>query len=270
MKFVEKVAKTVDSAITDALIELGATTDEVEIEILEKGSKGFLGFGAKNAKVRVTVKEIQEDEFRDILENTVEVDSKVVEKSPTVEVEVSREEKVQKIDKVQPEVSKKPVVDTTELEVKVKDFLGKVLTEMGINEFDIDTKVQKEKVYVTISGEKMGMIIGKRGETLDSLQYLTNIVMNKSHENYVKVMIDTENYRARREETLQKLAQKLAKKASQTRKPVVLEPMNPYDRRIIHSALQDNRFVRTHSEGKEPFRKVVITPNNMNRAPKKA
>ncbi|MGL4738887.1 MAG: RNA-binding cell elongation regulator Jag/EloR [Cellulosilyticaceae bacterium] len=282
MKFVEKVAKTVDSAITDALIELGATTDEVEIEIIEKGSKGFLGFGAKDAKIRVTVKELSnsdDDLFAEIMAPTktevkpVEV-KKEVKKAPIVKEAPVSIEPIQ-TPKEPVKVPVQPSVEVTSkttdsIESKIQSFLGAVLTEMGIKEFKIETTIQKEKVYVAISGEKMGMIIGKRGETLDSLQYLTNIVINKGHEDYVKVMIDTENYRARREETLQKLAGKLAKKASQTKRPVVLEPMNPYDRRIIHSALQDSKFVKTHSEGKEPFRKVVITPNNMNRAPKRA
>lgn len=284
MKFVEKVAKTVDSAITDALIELGATTDEVEIEIIEKGSKGFLGFGAKDAKVRVTVKEVKEDDdlLASIMADTnTEVKTEEVKKEvKEVKKEVKKAPVVQEAPKAvkppkTPETPVKPSVKATpkasdSLESKIQSFLGAVLTEMGIKEYKIEMTMQKEKVYVSISGEKMGMIIGKRGETLDSLQYLTNIVINKGHDDFVKVMIDTENYRARREETLQKLAEKLAKKASQTRRPVVLEPMNPYDRRIIHSALQDSKFVKTHSEGKEPFRKVVITPNNMNRAPKRA
>ena len=122
-----------------------------------------------------------------------------------------------------------------------------------------------DKGYVNIAGEKMGIVIGKRGETLDSLQYLTNIVVNKGHEGYLKIMLDTENYRERREETLQKVAMKYAKKATQLRRPVTLEPMNPYDRRIIHSVLQNSKTVKTHSEGKEPFRKVVITPLNQTR-----
>lgn len=248
MKFVEKVAKTIDNAITDALIELGATTDEVNIEILEKGSKGLFGIGAKNARVRVTIKEPEIKEEINVIEQVVE-EIKVIKevvKQPSSE-EIIMEQGIEN-----------PVE-------KAQKFLVNILRAMNI-EAKVEAKMMGDKLLIDISGEKMGVIIGKRGETLDSLQYLTNIVVNKDHEDYIKVMIDTENYRSRREETLKKLAYKLAKKASQTRKPVILEPMNPYDRRIIHSALQESKTVRTHSEGKEPFRRVVISPSYTNRS----
>lgn len=252
MKFVEKIAKNVDTAITDALIELGATTDQVDIEILEKGSKGLFGLGAKNARVKVTLKEVVEDVLEDIpqvKEETINLQEVVEEpKKENVKLKASK-----------PEINSEETID------KAKSFLANVLKAMNI-ESTIDAKMVGDKLSIEISGEKMGVIIGKRGETLDSLQYLTNIVVNKDHEGYIKVMIDTENYRSRREDTLKKLAYKLAKKASQTKKPVMLEPMNPYDRRIIHSALQDSRTVKTHSEGKEPFRRIVITPNTTNKS----
>lgn len=249
MKCIEKVARTVDTAITDALIELGATTDQVNIEIIQKGSKGIFGIGAKNAKVKVTLKEIEEDTLEittDIVEETVpnkEVIKEVIQESPQPAKKIAKAE-----------------IDTEAASKLAIDFLTNVLKAIDI-EATINTKVVGDKLDIDISGDKMGIIIGKRGETLDSLQYLTNIVVNKGNEGYIKVMIDTENYRSRREDTLKKLAYKLAKKASQTKKPVILEPMNPYDRRIIHSALQDSRTVKTHSEGKEPFRRVVITPS---------
>lgn len=249
MKCIEKVARTVDIAITDALIELGATTDQVNIEIIEKGSRGIFGIGAKNAKVKITLKELEED----VLEPIFEPIAKTVEKT------VNSTEITQEL----PD----PVIKTgkSEIDVEVaiklaRDFLTNVLSAINIDA-TIDIEMVGDKLNIDISGDKMGIIIGKRGETLDSLQYLTNIVVNKGNEGYIKVMIDTENYRSRREDTLKKLAYKLAKKASQTKKPVILEPMNPYDRRIIHSALQDSRTVKTHSEGKEPFRRVVITPS---------
>lgn len=253
MKFVEKVAKTIDNAITDALIELGATTDEVDIEILEKGSKGLFGIGAKRARVRVTIKDPVVTEEINTIEELIE--------------EVSETQETQKIDEVKREfiseegLEKQANEDPVE---KAQKFLANILKAMNI-EGKIEAKMMGDKLLIDISGEKMGVIIGKRGETLDSLQYLTNIVVNKDYEGYIKVMIDTENYRSRREETLRKLAYKLAKKASQTKKPVTLEPMNPYDRRIIHSALQDSKTVKTHSEGKEPFRRVVISPSSINR-----
>ena len=138
-----------------------------------------------------------------------------------------------------------------------------VLNKMDI-EAEIETNVIKEQIRMNVSGEKMGLLIGKRGETLDALQYLVNLVVNKNTEKYTRVTLDTENYRQRREETLKKLAFRLAKKAAQTKQRIVLEPMNPYDRRIIHSALQNSKTVKTYSEGKEPYRKIVITPSGAN------
>lgn len=251
MMSVEKTGKTIDNAITDALIELGATTEEVDIEILEKGSKGFLGLGAKEARVRVTLKEISntQDNLKSATKEDVLVEIKENLKQDKEEVKVD----------VDVDVNINEAVELT------KSFLDSVLKEMGI-EATFETNVENDRVYLNISGEKMGMVIGKRGDTLDALQYLTNIVVNKGRNEYVKIMLDTENYRSRREETLRKVAYKFAKKATQTKKPVILEPMNPYDRRIIHSALQDSHHVKTHSEGKEPFRRVVITPLHSNKS----
>ena len=255
MRFLEKTGRTVDTAVSDALIELGATSDEVTVEVLEKGSKGFLGIGAKDAKVRVTVKEISEEPI-------------VAEEAPK-KVEVVPEPKVQEEKVVQPtEPTAAPKVkapiDTEKRIACATTFLTKVLKEMQI-EATFESKIEGDRVCINITGEKMGVVIGKRGETLDALQYLTNIVVNKGNEGYTKIMLDTENYRVRREETLQKVALKYAKKATQLKRPVTLEPMNPYDRRIIHSVLQNSKYVKTHSEGKEPFRKVVITPLNQNK-----
>lgn len=245
MKSVEKTGKTVDSAVTDALIELGATTDEVEIQVLEKGSKGFLGLGAKDARVRVTLKELPQaqDRLQSAEEERIQ--------------EIITEQDEEKKDDVKSNQHERTAIE--EATEKAKEFLNAVLTEMGLDA-TLETKQVDDRVYINISGEKMGMVIGKRGDTLDALQYLTNIVVNKGHQGYVKIMLDTENYRRRREDTLKKVAYKFAKKAVQTKKPVILEPMNPYDRRIVHSALQDSKTVKTHSEGKEPFRRVVITP----------
>lgn len=254
MKSVEKTGKTVDNAITDALIELGATTDQVEIQVLERGSKGFLGFGAKNARVRVALKELSETQ-----DSPYSAEEDVLDDQP--------EEAIKEPEKVIKEDVKSPA-NIEEAIINAKDFLNSVLTEMGL-QVTLDTKVVGDRVYINISGEKMGVVIGKRGDTLDALQYLTNIVVNKGHSGYVKIMLDTENYRNRREETLKKVAYKFAKKASQTKRPVILEPMNPYDRRIVHAALQDSKTIKTHSEGKEPFRRVVITPVYSNKTYKK-
>lgn len=245
MKFVEKIAKTVDDAVTEALLDLMVTRDDVEIEIIEKGSKGFLGIGARDAKVKVTMKKKEE-------ENSVFEELGIEKLSIRMDdVKEVLEEETEKVDPV-----------------KIgESFLTDVLEKMDIDA-EIESKVNKEQVRMNVSGEKMGLLIGKRGETLDALQYLVNLVVNKNTEKYTRVILDTENYRQRREETLKKLAFRLAKKASQTKQRIVLEPMNPYDRRIIHSALQNSKTVKTYSEGKEPYRKIVITPTNENQVNK--
>ena len=245
---IEKVGRTVDDAITEALIELGASTDEVEIEVISKGSKGLLGFGAKEAKVRVTLKEVEVEEIKEVI-------------SEEISIEESNEQVVDSEDRVV--ASKEEIEDIIN---NAKEFLNKLLKQMDI-ECEIHSEViNNNRVSINLEGKNMGIIIGKRGETLDAIQYLVNIVANKQRKEYIKIMLDTENYRARREETLKRLAFKLSKKVQKSKKPIILEPMNPYDRRIIHSALQDSKFVKTHSEGKEPFRKVVITPSYHNRS----
>lgn len=257
MKSIEKIGRTVDDAITEALIELGASTDQVDIDVISKGSKGLLGFGAKDAKVRVTLKEVILEEelevtkIKDIIPNTVniqEADELVESTADSEDMVVVSKEEIEKI------------INNAE------EFLNKLLKQMNI-ECTINSEIiNNNRISINLEGKNMGIIIGKRGETLDAIQYLVNIVANKERKEYIKIMLDTENYRSRREETLKKLAYKLSKKVQKSRKPIILEPMNPYDRRIIHSALQDSKFVKTHSEGKEPFRKVVITPSYHNRS----
>jgi spoIIIJ-associated protein len=252
MKSVEKVGKTIDEAITEALIELGASTEEVIIEVISKGSKGLLGFGAKEARVKVQLKEEVKDDFEVSLPKMDVLEKKVL---PKKELKKDSEDAV---------VATKE--ELTEVISLAESFLYKLLKEMSI-ECTIKSKVvNNNRIAISVEGSNMGIIIGKRGETLDAIQYIVNIIANKNREDYIKVMLDTENYRARREETLRKLAYKLSKKAHQTRKPIILEPMNPYDRRIIHSALQDSKIVKTHSEGKEPFRRVVISPSYQNKS----
>jgi len=251
MDFIEKVGRTVDEAVTEALIELGASTDEVNVEVISKGSKGILGFGIKLAKVKVTRKEEPKENIE-----VNEPQIKTLEKPMLLRKETKKN-------------SEDLVVATpeelTEVISRAESFLYKLLKEMSI-EGTINSKVvNNNRIAISIEGNNMGIIIGKRGETLDAIQYIVNIIANKNRDEYIKVMLDTENYRARREETLKKLAYKLSKKAYQTKKPIILEPMNPYDRRIIHAALQDSKIVKTHSEGKEPFRRVVISPSFQNR-----
>ncbi len=245
MKYVEKTAKTPDDAVTEALLELLVTREEVDIEILDKGARGFLGIGTRDAKVRVTVKADKDEE----LQKEQSVFDKLGLEEPDVSLNLESDTKLDM------------ELDTVDPAEVGKVFLADVLDKMGI-EANIEVTVEKEQIKMDVSGNKMGLLIGKRGEHLDALQYLVNLVVNKNSKKYTRVILDTENYRQRREATLYKLAYRLAKKASQTKRRVVLEPMNPYDRRIIHSALHNSRTVKTYSEGKDPYRKIVITPTN--------
>ena len=225
---VEKTARTVEEAVQSALEELEAEKDNVDIEILEQPTKGIFGIlGSKNAKVRVTLKE-----------------KKTTEKSVNREIE-NKEIRITEY--------------TLEKE-RARKFLREVLEAMDIKA-EIRVKDINESLYINLSGPKMGMIIGRRGQTLDSLQYLVSLVVNKDKErdSFVKVILDTEDYRRKREETLQRLAKRLADRARKTGKNIELEPMNPYERRIIHSTLQEVEGITTFSEGEEPYRKVIIS-----------
>jgi spoIIIJ-associated protein len=204
MDFIEISAKTYDEAVTDALVQLGVTSDQVEIEVIDKGSAGFLGIGSRPVKIKV---------------------------------------------------SKKLTV-----EGYLKKFLSDIFAAMKI-EAEIITKLNEENhsIEVELKGDEMGVLIGKRGQTLDSLQLLANNAVHKNFETYYKVKLDTENYRIRRRETLENLAKNIAYKVKRTKRSVALEPMNPFERRVIHSALQSDRYVVTHSEGEDPFRHVVVS-----------
>ena len=264
-------AKTVDDAITEALIQLGVTSDRLEYEVIEKGSAGFLGIGMKQAVIEARRKpEPKEEKIEEpVVEEPVKAEPKKVE---TVQPQKAAAEK--KADEPQKAAFEKAVEKEVKEEVKketklvevqpqtieaVEDFLKNTMKAMDM-EVELKTEIDQDgALCVDMSGEHMGILIGKRGQTLDSLQYLANRVANKHQEGYVRVKLDTENYRARREETLRHLAKNIAHKVKRNRGPVALEPMNPYERRIIHSALQSDPYVMTHSEGEEPFRKVVIT-----------
>ena len=264
-------AKTVDDAITEALIQLGVTSDRLEYEVIEKGSAGFLGIGMKQAVIEARRKpEPKEEKVEEpVVEEPVKAEPKKVE---TVQPQKAAAEK--KADEPQKAAFEKAVEKEVKEEVKketklvevqpqtieaVEDFLKNTMKAMDM-EVELKTEIDQDgALCVDMSGEHMGILIGKRGQTLDSLQYLANRVANKHQEGYVRVKLDTENYRARREETLRHLAKNIAHKVKRNRRPVALEPMNPYERRIIHSALQSDPYVMTHSEGEEPFRKVAIT-----------
>lgn len=204
MEFIEVSAKTVSDAITEACQKLGVTSDKLEYQVVEEGSNGFLGIGAKPAIIKAVVK--------------------------------------------------------CSIEDNAKIFLNDVFEAMKL-EVVVTVKYDEEErtMDIDLSGDEMGVLIGKRGQTLDSLQYLVSLVVNKDAENYIRVKVDTENYRQRRKDTLENLAKNISYKVKRTKRAVSLEPMNPYERRIIHSALQNDRYVSTHSEGEEPFRRVVVT-----------
>ena len=271
-------AKTLDDAITEALIQLGVTSDRLEYNVIEKGSAGFLGIGMKQAVIEAWKKEekTEESEIEDLKEAVKEEISSIMDEP--VKKKESKKEKQESSKKVKDKPEKMPKEkkeeDKKEEPVKEEQVLAKVeeQTIKAVEEFlkdtlkamDMDVEITSSidedgALYVDMKGEHMGILIGKRGQTLDALQYLANRVANKHQSGYVRVKLDTENYRARREETLKHLAKNIAHKVKRNRRPVVLEPMNPYERRIIHSALQSDPYVTTHSEGEDPYRKVVVT-----------
>lgn len=264
-------AKTVDDAITEALIQLGVTSDRLEYEVIEKGSAGFLGIGMKQAVIEARRKpEPKEEKVEEpVVEEPVRVEPKKVEavqpQKAAAEKKADEPQKAAFEKAVEKEAKEEVKKETKLVEVQpqtikaVEDFLKNTMKAMDM-EVELKTEIDQDgALCVDMSGEHMGILIGKRGQTLDSLQYLANRVANKHQEGYVRVKLDTENYRTRREETLRHLAKNIAHKVKRNRRPVALEPMNPYERRIIHSALQSDPYVMTHSEGEEPFRKVVIT-----------
>ncbi len=290
MDEIRSTGKTVDDALTEALIQLGTTSDQVEYDVIEKGSAGFLGIGSKPAVIVVRRK--KKEEAADLSlekENPVskvpeektekkEAASKVSEEKAEKKVTASKvsEEKAEKKEsssKAQEEKAEKKEaaslakaekevtpLDGKAMEQKVDSFLKELFRAM---EMKVDIQYQIDEanrtVGIDLSGDEMGILIGKRGQTLDSLQYLISLVVNKDEQEYVRIKLDTENYRKRRRATLENLAKNIAYKVKRERKPVTLEPMNPYERRIIHSALQNDRYVETHSEGSEPYRRVVVS-----------
>ena len=236
MDYKEFSGKTVDDAITEACQEFTVTSDRLDYEVIDKGSSGFLGLGTKPALIKARILD----------ENSKKEESAAVKESVS-------EKKEDKKESAAPAVKAETANDP-------KEFLDKVFKAM---ELDVNVKVEQigNDMNIELSGDEMGVLIGKRGQTLDSLQYLTSLVVNKGSNEYIRVKVDTENYRKRRKDTLENLAKNLAYKVKRTKRPVTLEPMNPYERRVIHSALQNDKYVSTHSEGEEPFRRVVITLN---------
>ncbi len=251
MDYIEISGKTVDDAITEACEKLEVTSDRLDYEVIEKGSSGFLGFGNKPAVIKAKVKE---DEKKESPKASAPKEPSPKKEAPVKEKASKNEESDDKKEEKEKSSSKSGVVNDP------KVFLDKVFDAMNLK-VDIKVEQNEDGIDIELSGDEMGILIGKRGQTLDSLQYLTSLYVNKDTNDYVRVKLDTENYRSRRKDTLENLAKNLAYKVKRTKRPVVLEPMNPYERRIIHSALQNDKYVSTHSEGDEPFRKVVITYN---------
>lgn len=303
-------AKTLDGAITEALIQLGVTSDQIEYDVIEKGSAGFLGIGSKQAVIRARKKKREDETSIDELKKEIVSNVSSIKHTETVKPakapdhskyeakEEKREEKPKSEKSEKLEKAEKPVKEFSEKKASYTDkyadkkkadkakvqeiakperketelaevseeaknacevFLKDVMKTMGM-EVEITSKIDTDgALSIDMKGDNMGILIGKRGQTLDSLQYLTNRVANKYQEGYIRVKLDTENYRKRRKDTLENLAKNIAYKVKRTKKPVSLEPMNPYERRIIHSALQGDRYVTTHSEGEEPYRRVVVT-----------
>ena len=364
-EFLQFSAKTKNDAITKACIELGTSSDQLEIQVVSEGSTGFFGIGSRPAiiKVRRKTEDPAENELQDILENvslnSIEKaasqktkEKKSPEKKPSAEAKTSvkeekkeekkeapaeksvqvpekekpqpkevkevkevkeakenkeakpvkekqpkekqprekqpkeqkekapkeaKEPREEKASKDKAEVKEKPQkpiqILTDEEEIKEVEqravvFLRDVFQSMDLGEVDIKSVYNREEgsLDVDFEGEDMGVLIGKRGQTLDSLQYLTSLVVNKGKDNYIRVKLDTEDYRRRRKETLESLARSIANKVKKTRRPVVLEAMNPYERRIIHSALQNNKYVETVSEGEEPYRHIVVKMKKFDRS----
>lgn len=256
MEFIEVSAKNLSDAITEACQKLSVTSDRLYYEVIEEGSSGFLGIGSKPAVIKAALKE-EVEKAKEAAAEAIKSANDAVDEVKTVKEEIKTEAKAE----VKVETKAAPVaVSDGSLEKRAEDFLKDVFNAMKIDatinvKYDATTK----SMDIDLSGEEMGLLIGKRGQTLDSLQYLVSLVVNKGCADYIRVKVDTENYRERRKETLENLAKNIAYKVKRTKRSFALEPMNPYERRIIHSALQDDRYVTTHSEGDEPFRRVVVT-----------
>ena len=251
MEFREFSAKTVDEAITKASLEFEVSSENLEIQIVSEGKTGFLGFGAKPAIIKAAKKEVEKSLPKEPKKKPVEPEiAKEIEK----ETEAPREEK---------KVVVRGEEEIANMKAEAEKFLSGVFKAMNMEvEIKMEYKASEGNLDIEFIGHDMGILIGKRGQTLDSLQYLTSLVVNKGTQGYVRVKLDTEDYRNRRKETLENLARSIAYKVRKTRKTVSLEPMNPYERRIIHSTLQGNRYVETYSEGNEPYRHVVVKLKN--------
>jgi spoIIIJ-associated protein len=269
MEYQNFKGKTVEDALTNASVALGMTSDHISYEVIEKGSSGFLGFASKEAVIRVAVGEEKTAEEAGKNQSAASSDQKTTDnetfanasnadlKEPAGKKSSDSRSSHDRSDTRKKELSEE---DLSEIRTIAENFLKDVFEKMGLAvEIHEEYDSENRSLNLDLVGPDMGVIIGKRGQTLDSLQYLTNLVVNRKTSSYVRIKIDTENYRERRKETLENLAHNVAYKVKKTRRPVALESMNPYERRIIHAALSDDEYVTTHSEGEEPYRHVVVT-----------
>jgi len=293
MDFSEKWGTDVETAVKLALDDLKLTREEVDVTVLEEPSRGFFGIGSKLALVRVEkkkplkvevpeVKEVKKEEIPAANEEPkpAKVQNQKEHKEHKEHKEKTgsqrhnnkrdrnnrnkkdnrnrREEKIEFTEPLEPVITRVPEEELSACENHVAlDFLAEVTEQMGLS-LDITAKEGGEALYIDIQGKDSGTIIGKRGQTLDAIQYLTSLVVNKDQENYTRVVVDAENYRAKREKTLEMLAIRLANKVAKSKKSVKLEPMNPYERKVIHATLQNHPYVTTKSEGQDPYRRVII------------
>ncbi|MCL1697652.1 MULTISPECIES: RNA-binding cell elongation regulator Jag/EloR [unclassified Lysinibacillus] len=265
MKQLTQIGATEQEAISLALQKLGKTREQVDVEVLQKGKKGFLGFGARSAEVRVTVKEV-------LVQSTIEVEKAaqqnatqfveptVIDDVETISSQVSEQpsdiEAVQQIveeQKEEEETSVNPIEDA-------KNYLNNIAEQLGIQDLEIETTREGKNVLFQLKSEKAALLIGKRGQTLNSLQQLTQLVLNKSAKQFLMVKLDVENYRERRQVALELLADRMADKALRLNQRVTFEPMQSYERKVIHNQLANRLDIETYSEGTEPNRYLVIEP----------
>ena len=271
-QWIEISAKTVDDAINEGLVRLGTTSDKMDVEVLEKESSGFLGFiGRHDAKVRVRLKEVKSasipekktvkaEKYTSVISNNVETKT---EEKPVTDIQRKPKKKIDEIEKNEPVSADRQEKAKADAVKFLTDVFKAMKLEASINvEFD----AAENELSIDVKAEDMGVLIGKRGQTLDSLQYIVSLAINKDSNEYVKVKLDSENYRIRRKETLENLARNIASKVKRTGRQVSLEPMNSFERRIIHSALQGDPDCETFSEGNDPYRKVVVKPKNEGRS----
>lgn len=273
MDYSEKWGVDVEEAVKLALIDLKVPREEVTVTVLEQPSKGFFGIGSKLAKVRVEKIKVEEKKPEKSEEHLKEVQKEKPQNKENKEHRNNKKNKKERKEHRKENKIEEQGSDLTESSLNIEvvnkeelqdvdshealDFLKDVTEKMGLS-MNLKAKTGDAIVYIEMDGKDSGTIIGKRGQTLDAIQYLTSLVINKNSEKYIKVVVDAENYRAKRQKTLEQLANRLAAKVIRTKKYVRLEPMNPYERKVIHATLQQNPDITTRSEGEEPYRRVVI------------